>query len=126
MSKLDLELEKSRKEKEDLAKELEKVENEAQAIQTRRRIQFIKSNSALASWPNLSIPTAILMPVSIPLVSMQEAPQIALTLSTTTNTQFPFTQSQQLQKIVLNEANIVSSSSVSIFQKKPIYIDKYR
>ena len=31
MSKLDLELEKAKKEKEDLAKELEKVENEVQA-----------------------------------------------------------------------------------------------
>lgn len=31
MSKLDLDLEKARKEKEDLAKELEKVENKAQA-----------------------------------------------------------------------------------------------
>ena len=49
MSILDLGLEKSRKEKEDLAKELEKVENEAQAIKTRRKIYFIKSNSTLAS-----------------------------------------------------------------------------
>ena len=45
MSKLDLELEKARKEKEDLAKELEKVENEAQAVETKRKIQFIKFNA---------------------------------------------------------------------------------
>ena len=38
MSKLDLYLEKARKEKEDLAKELEKVENEALATKTRRKI----------------------------------------------------------------------------------------
>ena len=38
MSKLDLELEKARKEKEYLAKQLEKVENEAQAVETRRKI----------------------------------------------------------------------------------------
>ena len=38
MSKLDLDLEKARKEKEDLAKELEKVENEAQVAKTRRKI----------------------------------------------------------------------------------------
>ena len=57
MSKLDLDLEKARKENEDLAKELERVENEAQATETRRKIQFLKSNSTLASWPNLSIPT---------------------------------------------------------------------
>lgn len=62
MSKLDLELEKARKEKEDLAKELEKVENEAQAVETRREIQFIKSNYALTSWKNM--PT--LAPTSIP------------------------------------------------------------
>ena len=74
MSKLDLELEKSRKEKEDLAKELEKVENEAQAIETRKKIQFIKSNSTLASWKNLSLPASNLVPFYVPLVSMQEAP----------------------------------------------------
>ncbi len=38
MSKLDLDLEKARKEKGDLAKELEKVGNEAQATKTRRKI----------------------------------------------------------------------------------------
>ena len=48
MSKLGLDLEKAKKEKEDLVKELAKVENEAQATETRRKIQFIKSNSALA------------------------------------------------------------------------------
>ena len=47
MTQLDLELEKSRKEREDLAKELEKVENEAQAAEARRKIMFIKSNSGL-------------------------------------------------------------------------------
>ena len=38
MSKLDLDLEKARKEEEDLANELEKVENEAQAAETKRKI----------------------------------------------------------------------------------------
>lgn len=59
MSKLDLDLQKAKKEKEDLAKELE---NEAQAIETRRKIYFIKSNSALASWLNLSIQTLASIP----------------------------------------------------------------
>ena len=61
MTKLDLELEKSRKEKEDLAKELEKVENEAQAVEARRKIMFIKSNSTLTvqpSQPPQALPTA--------------------------------------------------------------------
>ena len=61
MTKLDLELEKSRKEREDLAKELEKVENEAQATEARRRIMFIKSNSTLIvqpSQPPQALPTA--------------------------------------------------------------------
>lgn len=40
MSKLDLELEKVKIEKQDLAKELEKVENEAQAVETGRKIFF--------------------------------------------------------------------------------------
>ena len=38
MSKLDLELEKARKEKEDLAKDLEKVENESQVAEIRRKM----------------------------------------------------------------------------------------
>ena len=37
MSNIDLDLERARKEREDLAKELEKVKNEAQAIETRRK-----------------------------------------------------------------------------------------
>ena len=74
MSKLDLELEKARKEKEDLAKELEKVENEAQVAETRRKIQFIKSNFALASWPNLSLSSSTPVPILVSLFSMQEAP----------------------------------------------------
>ena len=70
MSKLVLDLEKVRKEKEELAKELEKVENEAQATKIRRKIEFIKSNFALASWPNLSIPTTTPIPASSPLISI--------------------------------------------------------
>ena len=38
MSKLDLDLEKARKEIEDLEKELEKVENESQVVETGRNI----------------------------------------------------------------------------------------
>ena len=49
MSKADLYLEKARKEKKDLAKEIEKVDDEAQLVETRRKIQFIKSNSSSAS-----------------------------------------------------------------------------
>ena len=52
MSKLDLDLEKLRKEREDLTKELEKVENEAQATEARRKILFIKLNSALIAQPS--------------------------------------------------------------------------
>ena len=49
MSKIDLELEKARKEKEDLAKELEKVENEAIAAKMRRQISFLKSTQSQAN-----------------------------------------------------------------------------
>ena len=49
MSKIDLELEKSRKEKEDLAKELEKIENEAITIEMRRHIAFLKSTQSQAN-----------------------------------------------------------------------------
>ena len=38
MSKLGLDLDKSKKEREDLAKELEKVESETQEAETRRKI----------------------------------------------------------------------------------------
>ena len=74
MTQLDLELEKSRKEREDLAKELEKVENEAQAAEARRKIMFIKSNSALtvqSSQPPLVLPSA---PVVGALTVGQSAP----------------------------------------------------
>lgn len=43
MSKIDLDLEKSKKEWEDLGKELEKVVNEAQVAEMKRKIQFLKS-----------------------------------------------------------------------------------
>ena len=46
ISKIDLELEKARQEKEDLAKELEKVENEATAAKMRRQIAFLKSTQS--------------------------------------------------------------------------------
>ena len=46
MSKLDLELEKSRQEKEDLDKELEKAENEVALIEIRRQIAFLKSTQS--------------------------------------------------------------------------------
>ena len=58
MSKLDLDLEKSRKEREDLTKELEKVENEAQATKARRKIMFIKLNSTLIVQPS-QLPQAL-------------------------------------------------------------------
>jgi len=64
MTKLDLELEKSRKEKEGLAKEIEKVENEAQATEARRKIMFFKSNSALtvqSSQPPPVLPSALVV-----------------------------------------------------------------
>ena len=53
MSKLDIYLEKARQEKEDLAKDLEKVKNKDESAETRRKIQFIKSNFSLVSWPNV-------------------------------------------------------------------------
>lgn len=110
-----LDLEKVRKEKEDLAKELEKVENEAQATETRRKIQFIKSNFALASWPNLSIPPAILAPVSGPIISTQGIPQSAPTSSSTIGTQVPFVPPQQSQAAPLSQANIARYLKCSWF-----------
>ena len=117
MSKLDLELEKARKEKEDLAKELEKVENEAQATETRRKIQFIKSNSALASWPNLSLPSLTPALIYAPLVLIQGTSQVIPTLPSTINTQIPLGQPQQPQNFVLNQANVASTSNIAGFQK---------
>ena len=68
ISKLDLDLEKARKKK-DLANELEKVENEAQVVETRRKIQFIKSNFTFVSWPNLSTQTTTYVPTCGPVIS---------------------------------------------------------
>ena len=50
MSKLDLELEKARKERQDLDKELEKVENEAATTEMRRQIAFLKSTQSQANY----------------------------------------------------------------------------
>ena len=52
MFKLDLDLDKAKKQREELAKDLEKVESKAKVVETRRKIHFIKFTSALASWPN--------------------------------------------------------------------------
>ena len=49
MSKLDLQLERARQEKDDLAKELEKAENEADTKEIRRHILFLKSTSTKAT-----------------------------------------------------------------------------
>ena len=95
MYKLDLDFEKARKEKEELVKELEKVENEAQAIESRRKIQFIKSNSTLASWPNLSIPVTIVVPTSGPLILIQGTSKEVPNMSSTISTQVPFSQPQR-------------------------------
>ena len=84
MSKMDLDLEKARKEKEDLAKDLEKVENKAQAIETTREIQFIKSNSTLASWPKFSTQTTNSMPTCGLVISSQDmSPSTPISSSTT-------------------------------------------
>ena len=115
MSKLDLDLEKARKEKEDLEKELEKVENEAQAVENRRKNQFIKSNSTLASWPNLSILATAPVLACGPLMSIQGTSQIAPTLSSTISTQLPLCQPQKSQNVVLNQANVANTSSVAGF-----------
>lgn len=65
----------NKKEKEDLAKELEKVENKAKAIEIRRKVQFINSNFALASWPNLSTQATISAPSCGSVVSNQNISQ---------------------------------------------------
>ena len=46
MSKMDLELEQARQEKEELAKELEKIENEVTGTEMRRQITFLKSTQS--------------------------------------------------------------------------------
>ncbi len=115
ISKLDLDLEKARKEKQDLAKELDKVENEAQAAKTRRKIQFIKSNSALASWPNFSIPSATPTPASGPIISTQGISQFSPATSSTISTKIPFVQPQQSQAALVNQANIASTLNFSGF-----------
>ena len=49
MSKMDLELEQARQEKEELAKELEKIENEVTGTEMRRQITFLKSTQSQAN-----------------------------------------------------------------------------
>lgn len=47
MSKIYLELEKAKKEREDIAKELKKVENEAQVVEMGKKILFLIYTSSL-------------------------------------------------------------------------------
>ena len=49
MSKIELELERARKEKEDLAKELEKEKNEVVAAKMKRQIVFLRSTQSQAN-----------------------------------------------------------------------------
>ena len=49
MSKIDLELKKYRKEKEDLANKLEKIENEATTVEMKRQISFLRSTQFQAN-----------------------------------------------------------------------------
>lgn len=87
MSKLDLDLEKARKEREDLAKELENVENEAQETETMRKIKFIKSNSSLALWSNFSTQATSFVTICGLVVPSQNVSQSAPTSSSTTSSQ---------------------------------------
>ena len=48
------------------------------------------------------------------------------TSSSTTSTQIFVVQTQQSQSIILNQTNAASTSNVVGFQKKPIYMEKYR
>ena len=49
MPQIDIELEKVRKEHENILKELEKVENEAQFVETNKMIQFLRSTLGLTT-----------------------------------------------------------------------------
>ena len=49
MSKIDLEWERGKKEMKNLAKELEKVQNEVEHVETRIKNHFLRSTSSLAS-----------------------------------------------------------------------------
>lgn len=125
ISKLDLDLEKARKEKDDLAKELEKVENEAQVVESRRKIQFIKPNSTLAAQPTqtpLVVPTISSMgPLTIGQSSTHLPPILtsivpSLQLQPTPQVRVPL-QSQHVG---------ASSASVPVSHKRPIYMEQYR
>ena len=69
--KIDIELEKAEKEREDLVKEPEKVENEVEAVEIRRKIHILKSTSDLASWPNQTSQPITYVPTCRPVVNSQ-------------------------------------------------------
>lgn len=52
ISKIYLELERTKNKREDIAKELEKFENEVEVAKTRRKIHLLKSNPSLTTWKN--------------------------------------------------------------------------
>ena len=127
MTQLDLELEKSRKERENLANELEKVENEAQAAEARRKIMFIKSNSAQTVQPTqlpFVLPPAPV--VSAPTVA-QSAPLFPPFTTPAVTTHFPSLQlPHQTHPPVQNQVMGASASAIPAFQRKPIHMERYK
>ena len=86
ISKIDLELEREKKGEEDLAKELEKVANEVEVDETRRKIHFIKSTFDLTTWQNQASQPIPSIPVYGPMINSQGFSQsIPASSSTTTN-----------------------------------------
>ena len=117
MSKIDRELEKDRKEKEDLAKELEKAENEAATTEMKRQITFLRStqyqtNSATRG-PGMS------------------SGDTAQTTNIPSTTALGTSSSFAKQNVVGNTSNTsnqhnIGASSSQGFQKKPIFMERYR
>ena len=117
MSKIDLELEKARQDKDELAKELEKAENEATTTEMRRQIAFLKSTQSQANCTSQGQG-----------MSFGNVTQIAnipstASLGTSSNT----TKKNVVGKTsnVNNQKNVGASSSQG-FQKKPIFIERCR
>ena len=117
MSKLDMELEKHRKEKEDLVKELEKAKNETATTEMRRQISFLKSTQSQASYTNQAQG-----------MSFGNNAQIT---NNQNNTSLG-TSSNEIKQNVggttsnMNTQNNIGGSSSQGFQKKPIFMESHR
>lgn len=117
------EMERMRKEKEDLQMELEKVELEAANQEVKRKINYLKAPPITFPSEDLSKPNP--QHISFPQVNTQPAvhTNIASASQIPSNKQYTQTSQSPIPKAKMIMGN---NSTVSPFQRRPINLEQYR